>query len=83
MEQWPPQQVMILPMTDEIIQRYLNPQEIHRLRTPTSTSPTYKKSAETKRTVSQIISSFKQNFISILDSKIIKKINNNIRTIRY
>jgi hypothetical protein len=37
-DQWPPQQVMIVPMTDELIQRYLNPQEINRLRTQSSTS---------------------------------------------
>ena len=50
-DQWPPQQVMILPMTDELIQRYLNPQEIHRLRTRTSLSPREKKSTEAKRSV--------------------------------
>jgi hypothetical protein len=42
---------MIVPMTDELIQRYLNPQEIYRLRTQTSTSPTYKKPAQSKRSV--------------------------------
>jgi hypothetical protein len=50
-EQWPPQQVMIVPMTDELIQRYLNPQEIYRLRRRTSTSPTPKKPTESKISV--------------------------------
>lgn len=50
-EPWPPQQVMILPMTDELIQRYLNPQENFRLRTRTSLSPGQKKTTESKRSV--------------------------------
>lgn len=55
-DQWPPQQVMILPVTDELIQRYLNPQEIYRLRTRTSLSPREKKTTESKRTVCAKIS---------------------------
>jgi len=31
-----PEKVMILPLTDEIVQRYLDPQQIHHLRTSTS-----------------------------------------------
>lgn len=31
---WPPKQVMIIPIDDELIQRYLNPEQIHRLKTP-------------------------------------------------
>jgi len=38
--QWLPEQVMIVPITNEIVQRYLDPQQIHHLRTQTSTSPT-------------------------------------------
>jgi hypothetical protein len=52
-EQWPPQQVMVLPVTHEFIQRYLNPEEIYRLQTRTSTSPVYKKSTESKRSVGE------------------------------
>jgi hypothetical protein len=80
MQQWSPQQVMIVPMTDELIQRYLNPQEIYRLRTRTATSSIQKEPVQSKRSVGQEFFSFKQNLIWILDSK---KINNNIRTIRY
>jgi hypothetical protein len=76
--QWSPQQVMIVPITDELIQRYLNPQEIHRLKTQTSASPIQKETVQSKRSVGQKIYSFKQNFIWILDSK---KINSVIRTI--
>lgn len=36
--QWLPEQVMILPVTDQIVQRYLDPQQIHQLRTQTSTN---------------------------------------------
>jgi hypothetical protein len=34
--QWLPDQVMILPVTNEIVQRYLDPEQIHQLRTRTS-----------------------------------------------
>ncbi|CAF3607953.1 unnamed protein product [Rotaria sp. Silwood1] len=34
--QWLPDKVMIVPVTDEIVQRYLDPQQIHNLRTQTS-----------------------------------------------
>ncbi|CAF0732463.1 unnamed protein product [Adineta ricciae] len=37
-EQYSPQHVMILPMTDELVQRYLNHQGSHHLRTQISTS---------------------------------------------
>ncbi|CAF0967638.1 unnamed protein product [Adineta steineri] len=37
-DQWPPPQVMIVPMTDEIMQRYLNPHEINRLKAQSSSS---------------------------------------------
>jgi len=53
-EQWPPQQVMIVPMTDELVQRFLNPQEMYRLRTRTSTSPLYKKSTESKKSTRKL-----------------------------
>jgi hypothetical protein len=62
-DQWPPQQVMIVPMTDELIQRYLNPQEIYRLRTRTSTSPVHKKSSESKRSVGAKVYLLKSNLI--------------------
>lgn len=39
-EQWPPQQVMILPMTDELLQRYLSSQEIYHLKPKNSPSTT-------------------------------------------
>jgi hypothetical protein len=41
--QWLPEQVMIVPVTNDIVQRYLDPQKIHHLRTQTSTSPINKK----------------------------------------
>jgi hypothetical protein len=31
--QWLPEKVMIVPLTDDIVQRYLDPQQIHQLRT--------------------------------------------------
>lgn len=53
-EQWPPQQVMIVPMTDEFIQRYFNSQEIHRLHTRTLISPpTDKNPTSSKKSVGQ------------------------------
>ena len=61
---WPPQQVMILPMTDELIQRYLNPQEIYRRRTRTSLSPGQKKTTEPKRSVGIKTASSKISFNS-------------------
>ena len=82
-DQWPPQQVMIVPLTDDIIQRYLNPQEIYRLRTQTSTSPVHRKSTESKQSVNSKVYLLKSNLIGILDSKIIKKIYHNIRSIGY
>ena len=36
--QWLPEQVMIVPVTDEIVQRYLDPQQIHQLRSQTTTN---------------------------------------------
>lgn len=61
---WPPQQVMILPMTDELIQRYLNPQETYRRRTRTSLSPGQKKTTESKRSVGIKTASSKISFNS-------------------
>jgi hypothetical protein len=46
---------MILPVTDEIVQRYLEPQQLQRLRTHTSTSPTNTKISERKISVNQIV----------------------------
>ncbi|CAF0893860.1 unnamed protein product [Rotaria sordida] len=44
---WLPNKVMIVPVTDEIIQHYLDPQQIYNLRTQTtSTSITNKKTSE-------------------------------------
>lgn len=31
--QWPPKQVMIVPITDEFVQRYINPQEFYQVKT--------------------------------------------------
>jgi hypothetical protein len=57
-DQWPPQQVMIVPMTDEFIQRYVDTQQIHRLRA----SPTSKKSIERHTSVSRKMHPFSIQF---------------------
>jgi len=49
-----PEQVMIIPMTDELVQRYLDPQQIHHLRRQTSTSPINKENSERNIPVGQI-----------------------------
>jgi hypothetical protein len=67
--QWLPEQVMIVPLTDEIVQRYLDPQQIHHLRTQTSTN---RKSSERNILVGQIVLQKIINYIFLLDSKIIK-----------
>lgn len=51
--QWLPEQVMILPITNELVQRYLEPEQIRRLRTQTPLSP-----AKKKTSVNQIIYRF-------------------------
>lgn len=59
-EQCQPQHVMIVPVTDELVQRYLNPQGGHHLRTQISTSS--KKSSDTNKSVREYIPSFKYEF---------------------
>ncbi|CAF3214057.1 unnamed protein product [Rotaria sp. Silwood2] len=49
--QWPAKQVMIVPVTDELIQRYINPQEFFHVKTPTSTPPIHKKSVQSNRSI--------------------------------
>jgi hypothetical protein len=51
-DQWRPQQVMIVPMTDELMERYFNPEDVYRLKTSNSTC---KKSAESNKSVDQKI----------------------------
>lgn len=46
MERGLPQQVMIVPVTDDLLQRYLEPEQIHQLKTSKSTSPNQKKTIE-------------------------------------
>ncbi|CAF1337072.1 unnamed protein product [Rotaria sordida] len=50
--QWPPKQVMIVPVTDELIQRYINPQEFVHIKT--STSPIHKKSVRSNRSIRKL-----------------------------
>ncbi len=47
--QWLPDKVMIVPLTDDIVQKYLDPEQIHHLRKKT------KKSSERNVLVSQIV----------------------------
>jgi hypothetical protein len=54
-QQWPPQQVMILPMTDELLQRYLDPEKIHQLKTQTVNSPKKRKPIERVKSASVMI----------------------------
>jgi hypothetical protein len=49
-----PEQVMIIPMTDELVQRYLDPQQIHHLQRQTSASPINKENSERNISVGQI-----------------------------
>ena len=51
--QWPPQQVMIVPMTDDLIQYYVNPKRIYSLRAKRSTSPISKNSIASNRSVGE------------------------------
>lgn len=49
-----PNQVMIIPVTDDIIQRYLNPDQIHRLRRTTASPPIITKTPQRRKTVNGI-----------------------------
>ncbi|CAF1042397.1 unnamed protein product [Rotaria sp. Silwood1] len=49
--QWPPKQVMIVPITDDLIQRYINPQEFVHIKTSTSTPSIHTKSVQSKRPI--------------------------------
>lgn len=64
---WPPQQVMIVPMTDELLQRYLDPQQIHSLKTQRSTSPVKRKGTKRNTSVSFKIA----EFIRIVDRSLL------------
>ncbi|UJR26744.1 hypothetical protein I4U23_008059 [Adineta vaga] len=54
-EQYPPQHVMILPMTDELIQRYLNQQGVHHLRTQIPTSSSSKKTNGSSKSTRKLL----------------------------
>jgi hypothetical protein len=56
---------MILPITNEIVGRYLDPEQVHHLRSQTSTSPTNKKSL-----VNQIVHLSNYELYLLLESKI-------------
>ena len=61
--QWLPEHVLIVPLTDEIIERYLDPQQIYHLRTQASTSLIENKTSERNTSVSRT------KFIFLSDNK--------------
>ncbi|CAF2057311.1 unnamed protein product [Rotaria magnacalcarata] len=50
--QWPPKQVMIVPITDDLIQRYVNPQEFYHIKASPSQNNTVQ-STRSKRKLSK------------------------------
>jgi hypothetical protein len=74
---------MILPVTDEIVQRYLEPQQLQRLRTHTSTSPTNKKISERNISVNQIVHFSLNKMIICIFLQTRKSINKSTMTLNH
>lgn len=80
-EPHPPQHVMILPMTDELIQRYLNPQGVQHLRSQILSA---ENPSGSRKPVGNRVSVFTEQKRSpvVLDPKSSKEARHNLGTIR-